>query len=120
MMSDAATRAKELMDLAGTPSALVTGTFLAFAGRAIAANKEGVDHTRMWFALLAAVAASALMAALVVVLAPLAYRSVFVYRAQVETILLVYWVVFLAAIGTLIYAAFVIGRCIRELGRPSN
>lgn len=119
-MSGAAARAKELMELAGTPSALVTGTFLAFAGRAIAANKEDVDSARMWFALLAAVAAATLMAALVVVLAPLAYRSVFVYRKGVETILMVYWVVFLSAAGTLTYSGYVIVKCLRELRRPSN
>ncbi len=119
-MSEVAARAKELMELAGTPSALVTGTFLAFASRAIAANKANVDPARMWFALIAAIAASALMAALVTVLAPLAYRSVFIFRGPVETILLVYWVVFLSAVGTLIYSGYIIASCIRELRRPSN
>lgn len=120
MISEAALRAKELLDLAGTPSALVTGTFLAFASRTIAANKETVDHTKMWFALLAASGAAALMAALVAVMTPLALRSVFVYRARVETILLVYWVVFLSAVGTLGYAAFIVVKCTRELGRPAD
>lgn len=108
------------MELAGTPSALVAGTFLAFASRAIGANKEAVKPARMWFALLAAIAAAALMGALVVVLAPLAYRSVVVYRSGVETILLVYWVVFLSSLGTLAYSGYVIANCIGELKRPST
>lgn len=117
-MVDAAARAMELMDLATTPTALVTGTFLAYAGRAIAANREDVSPVRMGFALAAALGAVALMVSLVVVLAPLAYRSVFVYRSGVETTLLVYWVVFLSAVGTLLYSIYTAVLCGRELRRP--
>lgn len=39
------------MDLVTTPSALVTGTLLAYAGRAIRDNAGRVDHLRMGFAL---------------------------------------------------------------------
>lgn len=46
-----ADQAKELMDLVTTPSALVTGTLLAYAGRAIRDNAGRVDHLRMGFAL---------------------------------------------------------------------
>jgi hypothetical protein len=115
-----AERAKELLDLAATPTALVTGTFLAHATKAVRENKQEVQRSRMVFASLATFGACSLMLALVVVLAPLAYRSIFVFRGRIETILLVYWVLFLSAIGTLGYALFVASRCIKELRRPSD
>lgn len=115
-----AAHAKELMDLVATPSGLVTGTFLAFATRAIRENAAHVDPPRMWFALLASLAASTVAGSLVVLLAPLAARSIFVYRGGVESVLVVYWTIFLSAIGTFAYAVLVTARAARELRRPSK
>ncbi len=112
--------AKSLMDLAGTPSALVTGTFLAFASRTINANIHHVNRARMAFGTAAAIAASLVMASLVALLAPLAYRSVFTYRGGIEAVLVVYWMIFLSAVGTLAYSGYIIALCIRELRRPDT
>ncbi len=115
-----ADQAKELMDLVATPSALVTGTFLAFAGRAIRENAGRVDHLRMAFALAASVAAIGVTVALAALMSPLAVRSVWSYRGPVEAVLVVYWMIFLSVIGTAIYSGWTAVRCVRELRRPSR
>ncbi len=111
-------QAKDLMQLVATPSALITGTFLAFTSRAIADNRSKVDRTRMLFALLAAVAALAIAVSLVILLAPLALRSVVTYRGPVEATLVVYWMIALSAAGTGAYCVVAVWRCITELRRP--
>lgn len=112
-------QAKQLLDLVGTPSALVTGTFLAFAARAITDNAVKVDHAKMRFALLASLAAIGVTGSLVLLMGPLAFRALFVYRGGVEATLVVYWMIFLSAVGTLGYSFLVTARCLRELRRPS-
>lgn len=119
MTPTAAEQAKALLDLVGTPSALVTGTFLAFATRSIKDNAAKVDHPKMTFALFASLAAIAVTGSLVALMAPLAFRALFVYRGGVDATLVVYWTIFLSAVGTLCYSFFVMTRCIRELRRPS-
>jgi hypothetical protein len=111
-------QAKDLMQLVATPSGLITGTFLSFASRAIADNRAKVDRTRMVFALLAALGALAIATSLVVLLAPLAARSVVTYRGSVEATLVVYWMIALSAVGTAAYCMVVVCHCIAELRRP--
>jgi hypothetical protein len=113
-------QAKELMQLVATPSALVTGTFVSFAGKAIADNKAKVDRTRMRFALSAAIAALAVATSLVILLAPLAARSIVSYRGRVEATLIVYWMIALSAAGTAVYCALVVWRCLEQLRRPTR
>jgi hypothetical protein len=113
-------QAKELMSLVATPSALVTGTFLAFAGRAIRENAVKVDHPRMWFAFGASLAAVGVTAALTGVLAPLALRTGWTYQGSVDGVLVVYWMITLSVGGSLVYSIWTVTRCFRELRRPSQ
>ena len=105
----AADHAKELMNLVATPSALVTGTFLAFASRTIRENEHKVDHFRMLFALGASLAAIGVTTALTALLAPLAVRSVWTYRGGIEAILVVYWMIFLSVAGTAAFSIWTVG-----------
>jgi hypothetical protein len=112
--------ARELMDIVTAPSALVAGTFLAFANRALQDNRIRVDHVRIAFAVGASVAAVGVTAALVAVMSPLAVRSVWTYRGDVEATLTVYWMIFLSVTGTCAYALWTALRCVREPRRPSR
>jgi hypothetical protein len=112
--------AKELMLVIATPSALVTGTFLAFAGRAIRENQAKVDRLRMAFALGASVAAVGLTAALTWLLTPLAIDHLWSYRGELEPILVVYWMILLSVAGTLVFSMWTVYRCVKELGRPAE
>jgi hypothetical protein len=108
------------MTLVATPSALVTGTFLAFAGRAIKENEVKVDHARMWFAVGASLAAVGVTAALIALLAPLAFREGWNYLGNLEQLLVVYWMITLSVAGTFVYSVWTVIRCVRELSRPSR
>lgn len=119
-MTSAVEQAKSLLDLVATPSALVTGTFLAFAGRAIRENEVHVNHARIIFATLAAIAAICLTTSLAILMAPLAVRSVVSYRGPVEATLVVYWMILLSVLGTLAFSIWTAVRCLRELRRPVN
>ena len=112
-------QAKELMSLVTTPSALVSGTFLAFAGKAIKENAAKVEPVRMWFALGAALAAVGITLALTALMAPLAFRSRWAYQGHIRAVLVVYFMITLAVMGTAVYSAWVVVRCVRELRRPS-
>lgn len=118
--SAAADQAKDLMEFVSTPTALVTGTFLAFASQAIAENQARVDRARMLFALLAALAATGVAGALLALMLPLGLRALFVYRGAVEALLVVYWMLLLSAAGTLAYSLWTLGRCISQLRRPTR
>jgi hypothetical protein len=112
--------AKELMQLVATPSALVTGMFLAFAGRAIRENQARVDRLRMSFALGASVAAVGLTAALTWLLTPLAIDHLWSYGGELQPVLVVYWMVLLSVVGTLVFRAWTVFLCVRELRRPTE
>jgi|SRR5215472_445835 len=113
-------QAKELMSLVATPSALVTGTFLAFAGRAIKENEVKVNRLRMGFALGASVAAVGVTAALIWLMLPLAITSRWSYQGHVEPVLVVFSMITLSVIGTAAYSAWTVIRCIQQLRRPSK
>lgn len=119
-MNATAQQAKDLMDLVATPSALVTGSFLAFASRAIKDNQAKVDPTHMWFGLLAAIAAVGVTTSLAALLLPLGWRSLFTYRGGVEATLVVYWMILLSIIGTIGYSVLTVWRCFAELRRPNR
>jgi hypothetical protein len=110
--------AKELLGLVTTPSALVTGTFLAFAGRAISDNRVKVDHVKMAFALGAALAASAVAIALAVLMAPIAVEHGWSFRGDIEPVLVVYSMITLSVVGTAVYSAWMVYRCVGQLRRP--
>jgi len=74
----------------------------------------------MFFALGAAIPAFGVSAALAALMAPLAIRSVRRYRAGIEAVVVVYWMIFLSVAGTTIYSVWITGRCLRELRRPSR
>lgn len=112
--------AKELMSLVTTPSALVTGTFLAYAGRAVKENQTKVDHPRMWFALGAALAAVGMTAALLALMAPLAIRTGWSYRGTAEAVLVVYSMITISVGGTVVFSVWTLTRCIKELRRPGR
>ena len=111
--------AKELMSLVATPSALVTGTFLAYVGRAVKENQTKVDHSRMWFAFAAAVAAVCVSGSLLALMAPLAIREGWFYRGDIQAVLAVYWMISLSVAGTVVFSFWTLIRCIKELRRPS-
>ncbi len=113
-------QAKELMALVATPSALVTGTFLAFAGRAIKENERRVDHSRMGFALAASIAAVGVTAALLGLMWPLAFREGWTHGGSLAPVLVVFWMISLSVTGTLAFSVWTVVRCIRELRRPSR
>jgi len=113
------TESKELLSLVTTPSALVTGTFLAFAGRAIKEDQAKVDHVRMSFALLAAIAAVAVSGALLWLMAPLAWRSGWSYGGEIQAVLVVFTMITLSVAGTAAYSVWVVWNCVQELRRPS-
>jgi hypothetical protein len=119
-VSGADSMAKELMDLVTIPSALVTGTFLTFAGKAIKDNQADVDVTRMCFATLASVAALGITCALAALMAPLAYRSLFVFRGGIDSTLIVFWMIFMSVVGTAVYSGWTLIRCVCQLRRPSR
>ncbi len=108
------------MSLVTTPSALVTGTFLAFAGRAIKENQTKVDHPRMWFAFGAALAAVGVTGALLALMAPPAVRTGWSYRGAVEAVLVVYWMITVSVAGTVVFSVWTLMRCIKELRRPGR
>lgn len=114
-----AERAKDLLGLVATPSALVTGTFLAFAGKALKENPARHDRVRMAFAILAGVCALAVSASLVALLGPLAWRMAFTEQGGVQAVYVVYWTIFLSVVGTFCYGVLVVWRCIQEFMKPT-
>jgi hypothetical protein len=112
-MSALDAQAANLMDLVTTPSALVTGTFLAFAGRAIKENQDKAERSRMWFATLASVAAIGVTCALSVLMAPIAFQGV----SQLSPTLVVYGMIFLSVVGTAIFRIWILTGCVKELRR---
>ncbi len=112
--------AKELMSVVATPSALVTGTFLAFAGKAIKENEAKVDRPRMWFALGASLAAVGVTGALTGLMGPVAIRSGWSYGGHINAVLVVFWMITLSVFGTAIYSVWTVARCVRQLIRPSR
>lgn len=119
-MTTSIDEAKALMDLVGTPSALVTGTFLAFVGKSLKENVEDVNHVRMTFATLAALAALGVASSLAWLLFPFARDVGFRYEGHVEATFVVFWMITLSAVGTACYCAYTLFRCVKELKRPSQ
>jgi hypothetical protein len=106
------------MSLVTTPSALVTGTFLAFSGKAIKDNEATVNGPRMIFALGATLAAVGVTAALTWLMAPLMFRQRWSYQGDIQAILVVFSMLTLSVMGTLVYSLWTVGRCIKQLLRP--
>lgn len=115
-----AEEAKELLGLVATPSALVTGTLLGFADRAIRENLAKVSPTRMRFALAASVGALAVMGALAALMAPMAMGAVQGSVTGPAAVWLVFGMITLSVIGTLVYCVSALFRCMTELRRPSR
>jgi hypothetical protein len=113
-------QAKELLSLVTTPSALVTGTFLAFAGRAISDNERMVSRVRMWFALGASLAAVGVASALTGLMIPLAVRSGLSDQGTLSPVLVVFWMISVSVVGTALYGGWTVWRCIAELRRPDR
>ena len=115
-MSTSLARARELLDLIKSPTAVATGVLLVFARGQLTRNAaNGVDTSLTWWALVASLGALVIAAIIVGVMSPLAYRMVFVNRGGIETTLLVYGLTYLVAIGTMIYAAFITWKCRDDL-----
>ena len=115
--TDSMARAKELLDLVKSPTAVATVVLLAFTTAQLTKNDEGtVDRSRTVWALVAGVLGLLLTIAVVGVMTPLAWR-VTVKNAgnHVETRLLVYDLTYLVAIGTGGYALHVVRRALRHL-----
>lgn len=119
-VASAAEQAKDLMEFAATPTALVTGTFLAFATKAIEGKPGQGRPGRHVFALLAATAATGVAGAPLALMLPLGLRSLFVYRGGIEALLVVYWMLLCSAAGTLAYSLWTLARCAAQLRRPTR
>jgi hypothetical protein len=113
--STSVTRAKDLMDLIKSPTAVATGVMIAFARGQLIKNRTGIDKPMTWWAFIAAVAAVGIAGLVVAVMSPLAWSVVVSNRGSVDTTLLVYCITYVVAIGTAIYSGFVAWRCTRDL-----
>jgi hypothetical protein len=112
--ADSVSRAEELLDLITSPTSIATLVLLAFARGRLDRNAEQKDSARTWFALLASIGAIVITVAIVVVMLPLTARILVRNTGGVETVLLVYCLTHMVAIGTAIYAVKVAGECIKE------
>jgi len=101
---DSMARAKELLDLVKSPTAIATGVLLVFATQQLKGNAGGIRKKQTIWAGLAAAGAIIITVSIVVVMAPLVHRMLFVNDGGVETRLLVYGLTWLVAIGTAIFA----------------
>lgn len=117
---DSMARAKELMDLIKSPTAVATGVLLVFAKQQLSGNAGGVRRGPTIWAGVATVGAIALAAVIVGVMTPLLLRIVFVNSGGIETRLLVYLLTWLVAIGTAIYAATVFASVVNDLGQLTS
>jgi hypothetical protein len=110
-------RAKELLDLVKSPTAIATGVLLVFAKQQLKGNGDGIRRWPTFWAGVAALGAIVLTATIVGVMTPLAARTVFVNRGGVETRLLVYGLTWIVAVGTTIYSATVLIEVVKEYSR---
>ncbi len=112
---DSMARAKELLDLVKSPTAVATGVLLAYAQTQLSANSPiKIDRT-VW-ATVAAVGGAVIAGAVVAVMFPLTWRVLVTnYGNGVETRLLVYVLTWLVAIGTLAFALKVLWQAIGDL-----
>jgi len=115
--SKSVARAKELLDLIASPTAVATGVLLVFTKGQLIRNggDGGVNRTMTWWALAAGAGATIIAGTIVGVMTPLAWKMLFVNRGPVETQLLVFGLTFLVAIGTTVYAAHIAIKCIQDL-----
>lgn len=104
-------RAKELLDLVGSPTAVVTAVLLTFSRAQLERNKTGVDKPMTIWALVAAGTATLVAAGIVAVMTPLAIGITLCNNGDVETRLLVYALTYLVAIGTTTYAVYIAIKC---------
>jgi nitrogen fixation/metabolism regulation signal transduction histidine kinase len=111
-------RAKELLDLVRSPTAVATAVLLAFTTSQLKLNDEGtIDSRRTFWALVSAVLGTLLAAAVVAVMTPLALRvAIGNWGNEVESRLLVYVLTYLVAIGTTVYGLSVVNRALLHKG----
>ena len=105
---DSMVRAKELLDLIKSPTAIATGILLVFSKQQLKENAQGIRKWPTVWAMAAALAASLLTYVIVAVMTPLSLRVLFTNRGGIETRLLVYVLTYLVAIGTAVYATSVV------------
>lgn len=109
-------RAKELLDLITSPTAVATGVLLTFSRAQLTRNStNAIDKGMTWWALGAAALSVFIATAIVAVMVPLAWRMTVVNDGPVDTQLLVYGLTFVVAIGTVSYAVYIAWRCIEDL-----
>lgn len=116
--SDSLERAKELLELIKSPTAIATGVLLGFTTSQLNENDKGtVKRPRTWWALTAALLAAFIAGTVVAVMTPLAWRVTVTNAGNgIQTRLLVYGLTYLVAVGTTAYAIFVVHRALRHLG----
>lgn len=114
--SDSMARAKELLDLVKSPTAVATGVLLAFATSQLNLNDSGtIDQRRTRWAVIAAMLGVVLAVAVTGVMSPLALRVTISNRGgPVETRLLVYMLTYLVAIGTTLYGISIARRSLQH------
>lgn len=103
-------RAKELLDLIKSPTAIATGVLVAFARAQLARNARGIDKAMTFWALLASFGALVIAGVIVGVMTPLTI-TMLANDGPVETELLVYGLTFAVAVGVAAYAGWVCYRC---------
>jgi hypothetical protein len=114
--SASVSRARELLDLIKAPTSIATVILLGFTQAQLNRNAtSSVDGARTLWAAVAAILAALIAAAIVAVMSPLTYQMIVVNRGGVETVLLVYGLTYLVAIGTTGYAMSVTWQAGRDL-----
>lgn len=108
-------RAKDLLDLIASPTAIVTGVLLAFARKQLERNATSLDKPMTRWAFVASMAGLAIAGVVVAVMSPLMRDITFRNDGGVETRLLVYALTYLVAIGTAAYAGYVACKCVKDL-----
>ena len=115
--SDSMTRAKELVDLIKSPTAVATGVLLVFAKQQLKGNSGGIRRWPTFWAGVASTGAILLTCVIVGVMTPLLVRILFVNDGGVETRLLVYAMTWFVACGTAIYSATVLKEVVVDYQR---
>lgn len=114
MTDPALARAAELLDLIKAPTSIATVVLIGFAVNQLKQHATGYDGARNFWAFVASVLALAIATTIVLVMTPLAYEVVAVNSGSVETLLLVYWLSYLVAIGTAAYCGWITYRAVSE------
>lgn len=108
--------AGNVLGLLSLPSGIVTGVLLVLSWKAINANQERIAQRHIRMATGTSLAAVLVMAVLVVAMAPLALRALDPAGSP-HPVLVIYWLVFVIALGVLGVSGYTVWRARAEARR---